>query len=95
LNLYPSNFFLPDLFAGAMGSHQRILGCALFNIAIASRSGWSFNSSGPGLKAWDFLPAVLPAMQSGQLVFVNNQRYEGEFLSPLELYSVVLNKKSK
>lgn len=92
LHLYPANFFPPDLTVEAMGSHQRILGCALFNIALALRSGWSFNSSGPGLKAWDFLPVVLPAIQSGYSVLVNNQIYRLNYLSPLERYHVSLLK---
>lgn len=92
LNLYPANFFPPDLSAERIGTHQRVLGCSLFNIALASRSGWFFNSSGPGLKTWDFLPAVLPAIQSGYSVLVDNQIYRLKYLSPLKRYHVTLLK---
>jgi myo-inositol-1(or 4)-monophosphatase len=92
LILYPANFFAPDLSNVAIGSNQRILGCSLFNIAVASISGWTFTSSGPGLKAWDFLPVILPAIQSGHSVLVNNKTYDLNYLSPLERYHVTLLK---
>ena len=80
LYLYPANFQEKDL-AGLDGSSQtRILGCSLMNITLASLGSGGFKSSGLGLKTWDFLPAILPAIENGRRVYVNDLIYLGEYL---------------
>ena len=86
--LHPANF-KHDFFAkNTFGGQNRILGCSLMNISLACLGSWTFKSSGPGLKAWDFLPAILPALENGKLVYINDALYTGEFLRVEDRYKV-------
>lgn len=86
--LHPANFEREFLGNSAIGIQDRILGCSLLNISLACLESWTFKSSGPGLKVWDFMPAILPALETGRLIYVNDVRYTGEFLRVADRYKV-------
>ena len=86
--LHPANFEREFLAKNTFGSQDRILGCSLLNISLACLESWTFKSSGPGLRAWDFLPAILPALENGRLVYINDELYTGEFLRVADRYQV-------
>jgi myo-inositol-1(or 4)-monophosphatase len=86
--LHPANFERDFLAKNTFGGQDRILGCSLLNISLACLESWTFKSSGPGLRAWDFLPAILPALENGRLVYINDELYTGEFLRVADRYQV-------
>ena len=86
--LHPANFEREFLAKNTFGSQDRILGCSLLNISLACLESWTFKSSGPGLRAWDFLPAILPALENGRLVYINDELYTGKFLRVADRYKV-------
>jgi myo-inositol-1(or 4)-monophosphatase len=86
--LHPANFEREFLAKNAFGGQDRILGCSLLNISLACLESWTFKSSGPGLRAWDFLPAILPALENDRLIYVNDEPYTGKFLQVENRYKV-------
>ena len=86
--LHPANFEREFLAKNTFGSQDRILGCSLLNISLACLGSWTFKSSGPGLRTWDFLPAILPALENGRLVYINDELYTGKFLRVADRYKV-------
>lgn len=86
--LHPANFEHNFFAKNVLDGQNRILGCSLMNISLACLGSWIFKSSGSGLKAWDFLPAILPALENGKLVYVNDELYTGEFLQVKDRYKV-------
>jgi myo-inositol-1(or 4)-monophosphatase len=91
--VHPANFEKNSLFEDSFTYQNRILGCSLMNISLACYDAWIFKSSGPGLKTWDFLPAILPALENGKLVYVNKNAYSGEYLSEEKRYHLQIKSK--
>lgn len=88
LSLFPANLFHQDIVQKNNSNQQRILGCSLLNLSLACYGNVKFCSSGAGLRSWDFLPAILPAIENNLTVLVNNKKYHGEYLSPKERYTI-------
>lgn len=95
LSLFPANLDVKDILSLSSNSKPRITGCSLLNIALINNSSPIFMASGEGIRCWDFIPAILPKLQNGFEVYVNNMKYRGHYLSPLEKYNVRITKGTK
>lgn len=60
------------------GEENRIFGCSLFNLCLASSGGVSFQTSEKGAYLWDIAPGLLFSMESGKNVYLNGNLYRGE-----------------
>jgi myo-inositol-1(or 4)-monophosphatase len=84
--LHPANFDKQIFCDRSDKFKDRVLGCSLMNISMTCFNSWTFESSGPGLQVWDFLPAILPALEYGKVVYVNERIYSGQYLSEAKRY---------
>ncbi|MGF0537898.1 inositol monophosphatase family protein [Agrobacterium sp. ES01] len=66
----------------------RIMGCAVYNLFNVIRGSFSRFINPKGAKSWDLIAGVALAREAGCDVFVNDEEYNGQFLTPDQRHRV-------
>lgn len=66
----------------------RIMGCAVYNLFNVIRGSFSRFVNPKGAYVWDLMPGIMLALEHGRTVFVNSERYTGQFLDPTVKYKI-------
>jgi len=74
------------------GQEYRIMGCCVYNIYNAIVGSYEFFEH-RGAKTWDILAGLNLALEHGADVFVDGERYHGEFLPPGRKYPFKIHQK--
>lgn len=67
---------------------SRITGCAVYNLYNVARGAFARFCNPRGAYAWDLLPGLMLALEQGCEVRVDEELYDGRFLSPDRRYRV-------
>src|SRR5690606_27597671 len=66
----------------------RILGCAVYNLYNVIKGSFHRFVNPKGAYVWDLIPGIMLALEHGLTVFIDGERYEGEFLDPTKKYKI-------
>lgn len=70
------------------GVEFRIIGCAMYNLLMASRGSFKAFENVKGVNCWDILPGLNLAREAGCKTWVDNEPYKGQILFPTKKYRV-------
>ena len=71
----------------------RALGCSMINMYYVLTGSFNHYVDPIGSFVWDILPGLNLALENKMNVYVDNKKYNGEFLSPEKRYKIkILNK---
>ncbi|MDB4790215.1 hypothetical protein OAG64_01060 [Akkermansiaceae bacterium] len=83
-----SSLKLDDLSFVESGFEYRMMGCSMYNLYNVVRGSYAMFENVKGVNCWDILPGLNLALEHGLEVEVNGNKYNGEFLPPIEKYRI-------
>ncbi len=75
------------------GDEFRIVGCAMYNLLMASRGSFKTFENVKGVNCWDILPGLNLAREAGCQTWVDNEPYQGQILFPTKKYRVRIQRR--
>lgn len=75
------------------GVEIRIIGCAMYNLLMASRGAFMVFENIKGVNCWDILPGLNLAREAGCQTWLDNEPYQGQMLFPTKKYRVRIQQK--
>jgi myo-inositol-1(or 4)-monophosphatase len=68
------------------GYEYRITGCCMYNMLQVIKGSFKTFQNPKGAHSWDILPGLNLAIENNLEVLIDNKKYNGEFLQPIQKY---------